>query len=150
MEYPVAIRSADVSDLDAIFVVFHEVAYRIPTKLGTVAHVTAMRQQMRDCYFDGNSLVATDRVGKIVAFQLAQERQWCGEQQINLAYVGVTPTFEGRGVLRQLIEAMKRQQLPLVAEVKSGNKSDMGARLRRMGFQLSGPCLDGEEYRWEP
>ena len=114
--------------------------------LSTPAHVEAMLRQIKASYFGGFSLVATDANGQVIGFQLAREIRWLGERQISLAYAGVTSSFENRGIFRRLIEAMKRHMLPLVAEVKAGNKSDMGARLTRYGFQPS----DASGFQWRP
>jgi hypothetical protein len=103
-----------------------------------------MLKQIKARYFNRVSLVATDAEGKVVGFQLAREIHWHEEQQIELAYAGVARSFGNGGIFRRLIEAMKRHKLPLVAEVKADNKSNMRARLIRYGFQCSGEI----EFQW--
>jgi hypothetical protein len=146
MEQPTTIRPVCVSDLDGVFEVLRQVADRIPLNLSTPAHVEAILQQIKTSYFGGLSLVATDAEGKVIGFQLAREIRWFEELQISLAYAGVSASSEDGGIFRRLIEAMKSQILPLVAEVRAGNKSDMGARLMRYGFQ----CTGANEFQWRP
>jgi hypothetical protein len=145
MKQTVIIRPARLSDLDAIFVILREVASRIPTNLSTPEHVNEMHKQIKESYFDGFSIVATDVNGAIVGFQLSQKQHWFEETYVKLAYAGVTAAFENKGIFRRLIEAMKQHSLPLVAEVLPGNKSAMSLRLERYGFERV-----GDTYRWQP
>lgn len=57
---------------------------------------------------------------------------------------------EGKKVFRQLIEAEKQHKLPLVAEVKPDNKSDMDKRLTRYGFAPFFAANITGNFRWGP
>jgi len=126
---PFALRSASESDIDPILSLLCEVASQVPISLSTPQHITAMRRQIHDRYLTGFSLVAIHESGTVVGFQLAQRMSWVGDTYIHLAYAAVTPCATGNKVFRRLIEAEKQHGLPLVAEVKANNKSEMAARL---------------------
>jgi hypothetical protein len=70
----------------------------------------------------------------------------CISSSFSLTYAGVTAAATGRKVFRELIIAEKKHGLPLVAEVKPGNKSDMAMRLHNYKFR---PWSDFT-YRWDP
>jgi GNAT superfamily N-acetyltransferase len=154
---PVAIRKACPSDIGEILLILSEVACRIPVDLSTPRHVEAMVTQINDRYFGDFSLVALGEDGQIVGFQLARKGRRIKQQivdssdayesYIELAYAGVTAAAQGKGIFRRLIETEKKHALALVAEVKPGNKSDVGATLTRYGFEND---PDGVTFHWRP
>ncbi|MGO9459947.1 MAG: hypothetical protein ACLPWS_16815 [Rhodomicrobium sp.] len=155
IEHLIAIRPAQPSDVEAIFSILSEVACRVPVKLSTSEHVKAMKEQISDYCLDDFSLVAVNENSVVVGFQLAERRlarnNPCPDElHIYLAYAGVTTDAAGQKVFRRLIEAEKRQGLPLVTEVKPDNKSDMAARLTHYNFRrYFSPNIIGN-YRWDP
>ena len=67
-----------------------------------------------------------------------------------MRYAAVTAVAADKKVFRRMIEIMKKHQMPLLAEVKPDNKSEMANRLQRYGFRsdVNGPSNFG--YRWDP
>jgi hypothetical protein len=128
--------------------ILREVAYRVPVNLSTPQRVEAMIKQINDEYFDGFSLIAVSNNDEVVGFQLARKRLWFKQPYVDLAYAGVTARAEDAGIFRRFIEIEKQHRLPLVAEVKLDNKSNMGATLMRYGFQPQD--IDRTNFRWNP
>ena len=153
MKHLIAIRPAQATDVEAILSILSEVACRVPVKLSTSEHVKAMKEQINRYCLDGFSLVAVNENGVVLGFQLAERRLTEGfrcpdELYIYLAYAGVTAAAAEQKVFRRLIETEKRHELPLIAEVKPDNKSEMGARLMHYNFR---PCSNNTGYyRWDP
>ena len=150
MEYPVDVRSACATDVEAIYAIIAEVAYQIPVKLSTPEHVEAMKKQITDHCLDSHSIVAVDENSVVIGFQLARVRSWHGDPYIDLRYAGVTAVAADKKVFRRMIEIEKEHRIPLLAEVKPDNKSQMAIRLQRYGFRsdVNGPSNFG--YRWDP
>ena len=144
------IRSADVSDSEAIFSILREVACRVPVDLSTPEGVRKLKSQINDWCREGLSLVAVDEHGGVVGFQLAKRICYCGDTYIYLTYAGVTDAASGNKVFRRLIAAEKGYGLPLVAQVKPGNKSEMVARLLHYEFQPTSDAHIDHAYRWDP
>ena len=150
MEHSVDIRPACATDVEAIYAIIAEVAWRITVDLSTREHVEAMRKQITDYCLDGLSIVALDEHGIVIGFQLAQIKKWHSDPYIDLRYAAVTAVAADKKVFRRMIEIMKKHQMPLLAEVKPDNKSEMANRLQRYGFRsdVNGPSNFG--YRWDP
>jgi L-amino acid N-acyltransferase YncA len=151
----VGIRPVQATDVEAILSILSEVACQIPVKLSTSEHVKRMKEQINRYCLDDVSLVAINENGVVIGFQLAERRSAEGfrcpdELYIYLAYAGVTAAAAGQKVFRQLIEAEKRFELPLVTEVKPDNKSDMAARLLHYKFQPYSSYDINGNYRWDP
>src|SRR6266478_2152925 len=146
------IRPARATDVEAIYAVMNEVASRIPVCLSTPKHIEAMKKQICEACDDGLSVVAVDKDGIVVGFQLAKWTHWYDDQYIHLTYAGVTGTAAGKKVFRRLIEAEKRRGMPLVARVKPDNKSDAADRLVHYSFQRwHDPAVNNDyTYRWDP
>jgi hypothetical protein len=136
MEPLFTLRPAQSADVGAIFSILSEVACLIPIDLSTPTHVEAVKAQIDDCCGGGLSFIAVDEDGVVVGFQLAKKTHWLDDVYIHLTYAAVTATASGKGVFRRLIDAQKGHDLPLVAQVKPDNKSEMVARLTRYGFRL--------------
>jgi hypothetical protein len=150
MVYSVDIRPACATDVEAIYAIIAEVACRIPVKLSTPEHVEPMRKQITDYCLDGHSIVAVDENGVVIGFQLARIKSWHGDPYIDLRYAGVTAVAADKKVFRRMIEIQKGHRMPLLAEVKPDNKSQMAIRLQHYGFRsdVNGPSNCG--YRWDP
>ena len=78
-----------------------------------------------------------------------QVSNWA-KKNLHLTYAGVTAAARGNKVFTQLIDAEKGYGLPLVAQVKPGNKSEMVARLMHHGFQPTSHAHIDNAYRWDP
>jgi hypothetical protein len=131
----IQIRPASAEDVNAIMSILINVACQVPTDLSTPERAQAIRRQICDCYLSECSLVAVDKNGAVIGFQLARRIDYVGELYIHLAYAAVTPPAAGNKVFKRLIEEEKKFDLPLVTEVRANNKSEMGARLLRYQFR---------------
>lgn len=136
------------SDIDAIVDILCEVSPLVPVDLSTREHIEAMKKQVGECYMNEYSIVALNENDEIIGFQLAKERIDYQRCQIYLAYAAVASKYTGNGIFRRLIDLEKQHNLPMVAEVKPDNKSNMAAILARYGFQQ--PHYGATEFRWEP
>ena len=150
-----AIRTAQASDVEAILSILTEVACRIWVDLSTPDRVEKIKEQIIDCLDDDCSFVAVDGSGVVVGFQLARRKlirnlRGTDEVYIYLVYAGVTAAAEGRKVFKRLIEAEKRHNLPLIAEVKPDNKSNMAARLLHYNFRHFSDLSIIGNFRWDP
>jgi hypothetical protein len=152
MEHSFAIRLAHASDVEAVLSILSEVACRVPDNLSTPQHIEKMKSEINDCCLDVVSLVAVDENGVVVGFQLAKRIHWFDDSYIHLTYAGVTAAAAGKGLFRRLVEAEKGHGLPLVAEVKPGNRSEMAIKLMHYNFRpYAGAHTNSDfTYRWDP
>ncbi len=147
------IRRATAADAEAIFVVLEGVAGEIPVRLDGEDRRSLMMAQIRGCCLSQASSVAVDR-GDAIGFLLAEadrlDRFHHDNGALHLTYAGMAPTHRGRGVLPRLIRALMAQGVPLTAEVKAKNASDMVQRLTRLGFQVTAQDGAQTQLRWTP
>jgi hypothetical protein len=156
-ERMIVIRAATLADLEAIMSVLVEIACEIPLDLDlrVPGNVMRLRESFESDFFaqaGGPSLVAIGENEAVVGFQLAKRRRWFDEDHIHLVYGGVTAAARGHKIFRKLIEAEKKNGLPLYAVVKPDNKSDMVRRLECYHFRRDEGCPSINEfaYWWHP
>jgi ribosomal protein S18 acetylase RimI-like enzyme len=143
------------SDAAGIVRVLTEVAPEIPLLIDTKEQQEAVSKIIDKCIAEGGSCVAMDAGGVVAGFVLVEqdekERFYYNNQALHLRYVGVSKTCRRQGIFRALIQQVMKRSVPLTATVKAGNQCQMGALLRRVGFQRwSGDPQIQEHFRWQP
>jgi hypothetical protein len=148
------IRRATGRDTRAILAVLMEVAPEIPLRLDTAEHCDAVSRIVTRLARDRASWVATDKRGKVIGFQLVEpdemERFLHANQALHLKYGGVERRHREKGVFRALVQRVMAENVPLTAVVKNDNRSDMAARLCRMGFVRQSISDAEVALKWQP
>jgi ribosomal protein S18 acetylase RimI-like enzyme len=148
-------RLAAPGDAAGIVRVLTEVAPEIPLVIDTKEQQEAVSKIVDKCIAEGGSCVATDGGGVVAGFILVEpdeiERFQHDNQALHLRYAGVSKTCRRQGIFRALIQQVMKRSVPLTATVKAANRCQMGALLRRVGFQRwSGDPQIQEHFRWQP
>ena len=146
---PIAYRQARLDDAAEIHALLLQLAPEVPILLDTLQSEEALYALIRACARCGESWVAVDEAGLIVGFVLvepAQEgRHYAEGEVLELRHAGVVAKHRGRGIFGNLIGKILARMVPLTAVVPAQNRSDIGARLERLGFRGNGSTL-----RWNP
>jgi ribosomal protein S18 acetylase RimI-like enzyme len=132
-----------------------EVAAEIPLLVDTIEQREAVLRIVDNCIATGDSWVATVGNEAIAGFILAEpdelERFQRDNRALHLRYAGVAASCRRLGIFRTLIRRVMEQMVPLTATVKAGNRSEMAALLKRIGFQkCSGDPQLEENFKWQP
>jgi hypothetical protein len=147
--------------------VLEEVAPEIPIKFKGDDYKAGLFKLVQKCCGLRKSLVAVDADDRIVAFILALPQSKgkkypvlnpagfpdVGEPQpagLELWYGGVTKRSRRQRIFPVMIDRMKRRNKPLFATVHHCNKSEMAARLMKMGFENVGKSDNQDTFRWMP
>ena len=95
------------------------------------------------------SLIASSD-GHVIGFLLVRPEDYCGRQLL-IAYLGVTEDWRRKGPFPALMARIMARGLPLLAEVKHANKSNMANKLVDcFGFRKDGPSLlQGDYFVWD-
>lgn len=149
-------RIATPNDAPGIFAVLDEVAPEIPVILDTKERREGVSNKVKKCVASGESWVAIDDDGRVVAFLLVEpdkmERFHRDNQALHLPYAGVTKSRRKQGIFRALLQQVRNRKVPLTATVKAANRSGMAARLMQIGFQKWGDDshLGEDNFKWQP
>jgi N-acetylglutamate synthase-like GNAT family acetyltransferase len=146
----VAYRQARLDDAADIHALLLRLAPEIPILVETLEREEALYTLTRNCVRSGESWVAVDEEsGLIVGFVLVepaqQGRHYAEEEVLELHHAGVVMEHRGGGIFHKLIAKILARMVPLTAIVPAQNRSDIAARLERLGFRRSGSTL-----RWDP
>jgi N-acetylglutamate synthase-like GNAT family acetyltransferase len=146
----VAYRQARLDDAADIHALLLGLAPEIPILVETLEREEALYTLTRNCVRSGESWVAVDEEsGLIVGFVLVepaqQGRHYAEEEVLELHHAGVVMEHRGGGIFHNLIAKILARMVPLTAIVPAQNRSDIAARLERLGFRRSGSTL-----RWDP
>ena len=143
-------RTARRSDADEVFAVLKEVAAEIPVKLETEEASNCLKGLVEEKCGNGKSLIAVYD-GHAIGFLPAQTEDYRGLQFLSIDYVGVAKDWRGKGVFRAFMERIKGRGLPLLAEVKYANKSNIAKKLVDcFGFHKDARSIweDGDYFVW--
>jgi hypothetical protein len=145
----VAYRQARLDAAADIHALLLRLAPEIPILVETLEREEALYALTRNCVRSGESWVAVDEEsGLIVGFVLVepaqQGRHYAEEEVLELHHAGVVMEHRGGGIFHNLIAKILARMVPLTAIVPAQNRSDIAARLERLGFRRSGSTL-----RWE-
>ena len=118
-------RIADGEDETDILAVLEEVATEIPVNLDGAERQEKIRIEIRQCQQTKKSWVAVDTDGKVIGFALARPDAHEGKAAIYLPYVGVSAASRRSGIFSTLVEKLKANGVPLIANVLHDNHSGM-------------------------
>ena len=147
-----AIRRAQPGDAGPILDILREVASEVPVFVEPEARWALLADQVTKACAAGLSRVALDAAGSVIGFLLVEpdehERFQLENGALHLAYAGVTRASRGNGALRALVTDVMDEGVPLSANVKTANTSEMLRRLQRLGFGILVERSDEIELRW--
>ncbi len=143
-------RVANGNDETDILAVLGEVTAEIPVRLDGEERQQKIRTEIRQCHQTKRSLVAVDADGKVVGFVLARPDAHEGKAAIYLPYVGVRTASRRRGIFSTLVEKLKANGVPLIANVLHDNGSGMGDILVRSGFTKVDWNAKQTKFLWSP
>lgn len=143
-------RVANGDDETDILAVLEEVAAEIPVRLDGEERQQKIRTEIRQCHQTKKSLVAVDTDGKIVGFALARPDAHEGKAAIYLPYVGVSAASRRSGIFSTLVEKLKANGVPLIANVLHDNGSGMADILLRSGFTNIDWNAKQTKFLWSP
>ena len=150
----IAYRQARLGDAADIHALLLRLAPEIPLLVDTLAREEALYALIRNCARSGESWVATGETGHIVGFVLVDPdqfgRHYAEHEILELRHAGVAPEHRGQGVFRTLMAKVLARMVPVTAIVPPQNRSDMAARLEKLGFRPAGSPGGERAFRWEP
>ena len=150
----IALRQAALDDAAEINDLLLRIAPEIPLQADTLEREEALYLVVRACARSGESWVACDADGRIVGFALAelaqQARHYAEHEIVELHYAGVSPDHRRQGIFLRLMEKIFARLLPVTTTVPALNRSEMVARLARVGFGETGSAGGGVRLRWDP
>jgi predicted nucleotidyltransferase len=113
-------RLAGRDDETDILAVLEEVASEIPVRLDGAERQDKIRTEITQCHETRKSWVAVDKKdGKVVGFVLARPDAREGKAAIYMPYAGVSADSRQRGIFSTLVEKLKANGVPLIANVFS-------------------------------
>jgi hypothetical protein len=139
-------RQAVIGDAADIHSLLLKIAADIPLAVDTLEQEEALYAAIRKIVVFGQSWVAEER-GTIVGAALVDSaevgRHWGENELLNLRYAAGS-------ALDELIGKVTERKVSIVAAVKDGNRSDLAARLERVGFRRTETRLGEQHLRREP
>jgi GNAT superfamily N-acetyltransferase len=150
----IAYRPASVDDAAEIHALLLQLAPEIPALVDTLEREEALYALIRNCGRSGESWVAVDGGGHILGFVLVDpdllERHYAEYEILELRYAGVAPDHRGQGIFTALIAKVTARLVPVTAIVSPQNRSNIAARLEKLGFRHVGSVGGEQQLRWEP
>jgi GNAT superfamily N-acetyltransferase len=143
-------RQARLDDAGDILALLLTLAPEIPLAVETLEREEALYALIRNCARSGESWVATDPEGRIVAFVLVEPNQlarhYAENETLELHYAGVAADRRRQGVFATLIGKVLARLLPVTTTIPPQNQSAFPACLARLGFRPTG---EERRLRWE-
>jgi len=143
-------RIANGNDETDILAVLEEVSTEIPLNLDGAERQEKIRIEIRQCQQTKKSWVAVDTDGKVVGFALARPDAHEGKAAIYLPYVGVSAASRRSGIFSTLVEKLKANGQPLIANVLHDNQSGMVDNLGKNGFTKVDWNAKQQTFLWSP
>ncbi|MGE5271389.1 MAG: GNAT family N-acetyltransferase [Thiohalocapsa sp.] len=147
----ISCRPAALADAAEIHALLLRLAPEMPLLVDTLEREEALYTMVRNCARSGESWVAVDGAGTIVAVALAEPaqhaRHYAEQEVLELTHAGVVPEHRNHGVFAALIRQLCARMAPVTASVPAHNRCDAAARLQRLGFR---PIAGENRLRWEP
>ncbi len=149
----IAYRPASVDDAAEIHALLLQLAPEIPLLVDSLEREEALYALIRNCGRSGESWVAVDEHGRIVAFALVDpellERHYAEYEILELRYVGVAPDHRGKGILTNLIANVTARLVPVTVIIPPQNRSNIAARFEKLGFRRVASTGGEQQLRWE-
>lgn len=150
----ISCRAATLEDAADIHALLLRLAPEIPLLVDTLEREEALYTAVRSCARSGESWVATDDDGRIIACALAETNQrgrhYAENEIIELRYAGVAPDRQDTGVLTELVNRIIRRAVPVTATVSPQNRTGLLALLTGLGFRPAGDAGGERRLRWDP
>ena len=150
----IAYRTARLDDAGEIHELLLRLAPEIPLLVDTLEREEALYALVRNCARSGESWVACDAAGHIVAAALVEPNQlgrhYAENEVLDMRYAAVAPEPGDGGVLAALIGKVTARLQPVAARVGAQNRTGLAACLRGLGFRATGPAGGEQLLRWDP
>jgi GNAT superfamily N-acetyltransferase len=150
----ISYRPASVDDAAEIHVLLLQLAPEIPALVDTLEREEALYALIRNCGRSGESWVALDEQERIVGFVLVDpdllERHYAEYEILEMRYAGVAPDHRGQGIFTTLIAKVMARLVPVTAIVLPQNRSNIAARLEKLGFRRVASAGGEQQLRWDP
>jgi len=143
-------RLANGDDETDILAVLEEVAPEIPVRLDGPERQAKIRTEITQCHQTRKSWVAVDTEGKVVGFVLARPDAHESKAAIYLPYVGVSTGSRRSRIFSTLIEKLKANGVPLIANVLNDNRSGMADILVKNEFTKIDWNAKQKKFLWSP
>jgi ribosomal protein S18 acetylase RimI-like enzyme len=145
-------RLAVFDDETDILAVLEEVAPEIPVQLDGPERQSKIKTLIRERRQSGKSWVAVDVNRRVVGFVLARPDVHDNQAAIYMDYIGVRTDSRRRKIFSTLMEKMKANDVPLIANVLHDNHSSMVDNLKNVGFTEIGTEFDAKQTKlvWSP
>jgi predicted nucleotidyltransferase len=143
-------RVANGDDETDILAVLEEVATEIPVRLDGAERQEKIRTEIRQCHQTKKSWVAVDADDKVVGFVLARPDAHESKAAIYMPYVGVSTGSRRSGIFSTLVEKLKANGVPLIANVLHDNSSGMANILVKNGFTKIDWNAKQKKFLWSP
>lgn len=131
--------------------VLEEVAQEIPVRLDGPERQEKIKTIIIECHKSGKSWIVVEN-NRVIGFVLARPDAYKGQAAIALMYGGVRADLRRRGIFFTLMEKLKSNDVPLIANVLRGNLSSMVDSLGKVGFTKLDLEFDALQTRmvWSP
>jgi len=146
----ISYRIAGRDDETDILAVLEEVAPEIPVRLDGAERQEKIRTEITQCHQTGKSWVAVDTARKIVGFVLARPDTHEGKAAIYIPYIGVSADSRRRGICHTLVDKLKTNGVPLIANVLHDNRAGMENILAKNGFTKIDYNAKQKKFLWSP
>jgi ribosomal protein S18 acetylase RimI-like enzyme len=135
-----------------VYDILEAVTSEIPFQLESKDEQDKLKATIIQGRTSGKSLVAVDDNSNVVGFVLARPDAYLSKSAIYIYYVAVLTDSRRRGIFSALMEKMKTDGVPLLANVLNGNLSSMVDILVSNGFTKIEPTPDAQETKlvWLP
>ena len=144
-------RLASRDDETDILAVLEEVSSEIPVRLDGAERQEKIRTEITQCHETRKSWVAVDADGKVVGFRvLARPDAHQGKAAIYMPYAGVSAESRRRGIFSTLVEKLKANGVPVIANVLHDNRSGMEDILVKNGFTEIDCNAKQKKFLWSP
>lgn len=147
-------RVAAENDEAGIWQVFVEVAPNIPASVEKSEDQENLKAFISEWVAGGSTWVAVDSEDVVVGFVLSKPDNGImaleKKNALYLPYIGTSANWQGRGVMKSLLDSLKSKRWPLTADVKHTNKSNMVENLEKVGFVKQSKNSTKTRLRWNP
>lgn len=147
-------RVADKNDEAGIWEVLVEVAPDIPARVEEPEDQENLKAFIGEWVAGGSSWVAVDSEDVVIGFVLSKQDNAImaleKKNALYLPYIGTSANWQGRGVMKSLLDSLKSKRWPLTADVKHTNKSNMVEKLEKVGFVKQSKNSTKTRLRWNP
>jgi predicted N-acetyltransferase YhbS len=146
-------RPALVGDAADIQELLLAVAADIPLAVETLEQEEALYAALRKVLAFGESWVAEDGgriVGVVVVDNVQTGRHWGEHETLDLRYAAADPDHRAGAVMDALIGKVLERPALITARVRDADRTELAARLERLGFRRDAARVGETHFRREP